>query len=101
ILSTPPSGRLYKALVEGKLASSVFAGADGRHDPCVFDAQAEVSKDKLLDGAMSAMLKTIDDLASGGVTDEEVERAKRSCLNARRQQAVNTSSLAVGLINWV
>jgi zinc protease len=101
ILSTPPSGRLYKALVETKLATSAFAGADGRHDPGVFDAQADVRRDGSLDAAREAMLKTIDDVVAGGVTEEEVERAKRSFLNARRQAALNTSSLAVGLSTWV
>jgi zinc protease len=101
ILSTPPSGRLYKALVETKLATSVFAGADARHDPGVFDAQADVRKDQSLDAARDAMLKTIDEVISGGVTGEEVERAKRSFLNARRQQSLNTSSLAISLSTWV
>src|SRR5262245_27789372 len=60
ILSTPPSGRLYKALVESKLAASVFAGADSRHDPSVFDVQAEVRRDQSLDTVRDVIFKTID-----------------------------------------
>jgi zinc protease len=101
ILSTAPSGRLYKALVEAKLATSSYAGADARHDPGVFDVQAEVRRDQSLEEARAALLKTIDELIASGVTDEEVERAKRSFLNDRRQSSLNTSSLAVGLSTWV
>src|SRR5262245_43477207 len=101
VLSTPPSGRLYKALVETKLATSAFAGADSRHDPGVFDCQADVRRDGSLDAARDAMLKSIDEVVAGGVTSEEVERAKRSFLNARRAAALNTSSLAIGLSTWV
>ena len=59
------------------------------------------SKDGSLDAARDAMLKTIDEVTANGVTDEEVERAKRSFLNGRRQASLNTSSLAVGLSTWV
>jgi zinc protease len=101
ILATPPSGRLYKALVETKLATSVYAGADSRHDPGVFDVLADVRKEQSLDEVRDVTFKTLDDLVAGGVTEEEVERAKRSFLNARRQSALNTSSLAVSLSTWV
>jgi zinc protease len=101
ILSSQPSGRLYKALVETKLAASAFAGDDSRHDPCVFDVQAEVRREQSLDAAMTAMLKAVEEVVARGVTDEEVERAKRTFINNRRQQALNTSSLAISLSTWV
>lgn len=101
ILSTAPSGRLYKSLVETRLAASAFAGADARHDPGVFDIQADVRRDSSLEAARHALLKAVEELIASGVTDEEVERAKRSFLNARRQASLNTSSLAVGLSTWV
>jgi zinc protease len=101
ILTAQPSGRLYKALVETKLATSAFAGEDSRHDPGVFDAQAEVRRENSLDAARDAMLKTIDELIATGVTEEEVERARRSFTNNRRQAALNTSSLAISLSTWV
>ena len=105
ILSTQPSGRLYKALVETKLAASIYADPDARHDPCVFDAQAEVRRDqsleKSLDTARDVMLKTIDEVIAKGVSEEEVDRAKRNFLNARRAAAANTSSLAISLSTWM
>jgi zinc protease len=97
ILSTAPSGRLYKALVETKLAASAYAAPDLRHDPCVFDCQAEVRKDQSLETVRDVMLKTIDEVIAQGVTEEEVERARRMFLNARRAALLDTSSLAISL----
>lgn len=101
VLSTQPSGRLYKALVESKLAASAFAGLDTRHDPCVFDAQAEIRKDQSLEAARDVMLKTIDEVVAGGVTEEEVDRAKRLFANSRRAAAANSSSLAISLSSYI
>ena len=101
VLSTAPAGRLYKSLVETKLAASVYAAPDARHDPCVFDVSADVPKEQSQETVREAMFKTIDELIAGGVTAEEVERAKRSFLNARRATSVNTSNLAISLSTWV
>ncbi len=100
ILSTPPAGRLYKALVDAKLATSVFAGPDVRHDPCVFDAQAEVRRDQSHDVARDTIFKVIDEVIASGVQDEEVERAKRTYANGFRQAQLNTSSFAISLSTY-
>jgi zinc protease len=101
VLGDGPSARLYKALVETKLATDIYAGPDLRHDPCTFDCQADVRKEQSLEAAKDAMLKTVENVVANGVTDEEVERAKRNFLNNRRAAAVNTSRLAVSLSGWV
>jgi zinc protease len=101
ILSTPPAGRLYKALVETKKASRVFAGAYAQHDPSVFDVSLEVRKDNSLDEARDVALATLDEVIANGVTTEEVDRVKRAFLNDRRQASTNTSALAVQLSSWV
>ncbi len=100
ILSTPPTGRLYKALVDAKLATSVFAGPDVRHDPCVFDVQAEVRRDQSHDVARDAIFKVIDEVIASGVKEEEVERAKRTYANNFRQAQLNTSSFAISLSTY-
>ncbi|MEX2176850.1 MAG: pitrilysin family protein [Pirellulaceae bacterium] len=101
VLSTPPAGRLYKSLVETKKASRASAGAYGMHDPGVFDITLEVREESTLDEARDTMLATLDEVIAKGVTDEEVDRAKRSFLNSRRRTTLDTSSFAVGLSNWV
>src|SRR6266576_1758250 len=72
ILSTRPSGRLYKALVESKKATDIYAYAGGEHDPGLIMMGAEVRDAKKLDEVREILLTTIENLAAGGVTDEEV-----------------------------
>jgi zinc protease len=49
ILTDQPSGRLYKALVESKKATSVSGGAFGLHDPGVMNFMAQVPKEKSIE----------------------------------------------------
>jgi zinc protease len=100
ILSTQPTGRLYKALVDAKLATSVFAGPDVRHDPCVFDVQAEVRRDQSHDIARDTIFKVIDEVIASGVKEEEVERAKRTYANGLRRLLGDTSQFAISLSTY-
>jgi len=100
ILSTEPSGRLYKALVETKKASSVGAFAGGEHDPGLFQLDAEVPKENSLDEVQNVMLTTVESLADKPVTAEEVNRAKKQILKSRELAAADTSRIAVSLSEW-
>jgi zinc protease len=100
ILSTQPSGRLYKALVETKKASSVAAESYAWHDPGVFDITLRVRKEMSLDEAEKIMESVVDDVIAKGVTPEEVNRAKQQFTNARNRAIVNTSRVAVQLSEW-
>jgi zinc protease len=100
ILSTEPSGRLYKALVESKRATSAGAFAGGEHDPGLFEMEADVPKDKSLDEAESLMLTTAESVGQEGVSAEEVNRAKSQILKAREMAAADTSQIAVSLSGW-
>ncbi|HEY3860641.1 MAG TPA: pitrilysin family protein [Verrucomicrobiae bacterium] len=100
ILSTQPSGRLYKALVETKKAASAGAFAEAQHDPGLFEIEAEVPKENSLDEAENLMLTTVQTVADSGVTSEEVNRAKMQILKAREMAAANTSQIAVSLSEW-
>jgi zinc protease len=60
-----------------------------------------VRRENSLDEARDILLATLDEVIARGVTEEEVERAKRNFLNARRASSLNTSSLAVELSEWV
>jgi zinc protease len=100
ILSTQPSGRLYKALVETKKASSAGAFAGAEHDPGLFEMSAEVPKDNSLDEVRDVMITTAETLAVKGVTAEEVNRAKKQILKAREMAANDTSRIGVSLSEW-
>jgi zinc protease len=82
ILGSEPSGRLYKALVDTKLATSADAGNYQWKDPSLLYVYAQVLKDKSLDAAKTAMLKTLDDLTTNPPTQEEVDRAKNELLKS-------------------
>lgn len=100
ILSMQPSGRLYKTLVETKQATSVAAYCYRWHDPSVLDITLTVRRDRSLIEARDKMFAVLNDVVARGVTQEEVDRAKRQFLNRRRQALVNTSAVAVDLTDW-
>jgi zinc protease len=75
IISQAPNGRLYKALVESKLATSVFANSDNSHDPGLFEATASCSPEKI-DAVKAALIKTIESLGDVPFTKDEVNKAK-------------------------
>ena len=100
ILTTQPSGRLYRALVETKKATSAGADADMEHDPGLFYVDAEVRSDNSLEEAREALIATVESVSTNGVTAEEVARAKQQILKARELAANDTSRIAVALSEW-
>ena len=100
ILSTEPSGRLYQALVMTKKATSADAGADAEHDPGLFEMEAQVPKENSLEEVRDLMLSTAENLATQGVTAEEVNRARKQILKSRAMAAANTAQIGVALSEW-
>ena len=80
VLNARPSGRLFKALVETKKATNVFASAGGDHDPSLFLLGAEVRDPKQLDAVRDELLSLVEKIGKDGVTDEEVNRATQEAL---------------------
>ena len=82
---TPPpqrSARLYRALVETRLASSVSAGLLPTEHPFLYLVSATAMDGVGLGDVEAAATKVIDEIARAGVTDEEVAKAKNQ-LRAR------------------
>lgn len=100
VLSSAPSGRLYKALVESGKATSVYSNATSWHDAGVFELEAEVRRESSLDEVRDTMLKTAENVGSEGVTTEELQRAVQKILKRRELAAADTSEIAVDLSNW-
>src|SRR5258706_7746292 len=100
ILSTPPSGKLYQALVETKKASDVYSYAGAEHDPGLLIVGAEVRDAKMLDEVRETLLSTVESIGQKGVSDEEVNRARQQILKARQRAEMDTSSFAIALSNW-
>ncbi|MDX3904080.1 MAG: pitrilysin family protein [Pigmentiphaga sp.] len=76
ILGDSPSGRLYKALVETKLAASTFGFTFGMHDPGVIMMGAQLPPGADVAAARDKMLETIESIKSHPITEEELERAR-------------------------
>jgi len=76
ILGDTPSGRLYKALVETKKASSVDAGTIGARYPGVAVFIMEVREGNSLEEARDILLETVEKAAAKPFTSEELERAR-------------------------
>jgi zinc protease len=101
ILSTRPSGRLYKALVETRKASSASAYAGREHDPGLFMADAEVPRENSLDEVRDILLSSVENIGAQGVTPEEVNRAKQQILTERERAAADTPQVGISLSEWV
>jgi zinc protease len=80
ILADTPSGRLYKALVETKKATSVSSDLLEMHDPAFLAFQASVRQEQSLDAARDAMSATIEAIKTSPVSKEEVDRARTALL---------------------
>lgn len=80
LLTDEPSGRLYKALVESKKASSQWGFAPGLNEGGFMYLNADVRVENSLDDAKETMLSTLDDLAANPPTEEEIERARTTIL---------------------
>ena len=88
LLSQVPNGRLYKALVDSKLATSVFAGPDDSHDPGLFFAFASCPPEKL-DNVKDVLVKSLESLGEVPFTAKEVDKAK---LRAKRTAEIRQSN---------
>ncbi len=96
IISQSPNGRLYKALVESKLATNASARSDNSHDPGLFFASASCEPERL-DAVRDALVKTVESLGDLPFTDDEVNKAKvRSKRNAEMLQS-NSQAMSQAL----
>src|SRR5262249_44174405 len=102
ILDSEPSGRLYKALVETRKASSVSANARPLHDPGTLDIFAEVdTKDRAeLEKVRDTIFSVMDQVARSGVTQEEVDRARQAILKDRELALHDPNEIGIELSEW-
>jgi zinc protease len=101
ILGDEPSGRLYKALVETKKATSTTAYAFQLHDPGIALFAAEVRQDSSLDAARDGMLQAIDDIVKNPPTTEELERARTALLKQIELDLNNSNRVGLQMSEWI
>ena len=80
VLGDTPSGRLHKALVETKKATSIFGFNFELREPGIAVFGAEVRQGDSLEAARDIMVQTIEGLSATPPTKEEVERARGQLL---------------------
>jgi zinc protease len=76
------SARLYRALVDKRLASSVSGGLMPTDDPYLYSISASVADGQTLAAVEQVVLAELDRLCSGGITDAELTKV-RAQLRAR------------------
>ena len=81
IMTIAPAGRLYRALVDTKLSSTVEGDNWGMHDPGVVMFFAQVSSDDPLAKARDALLATLESVKSSPISEAEVDRVRARALN--------------------
>ncbi|WP_411831101.1 M16 family metallopeptidase [Mariniflexile sp. AS56] len=101
ILTDQPSGRLYKALVDGKKASTVWSYAPVTKEPSFLYINVDVPSDKSLAEAESTLLSVLDGLKDKPVTEEEVNRAKANLLKGYDQISRNSAYLGTYMSEFI
>jgi zinc protease len=101
ILADTPSGRLHKALVETKKASSVNSFPILFGEPSLMIFGAEVRQEASLDEARNALLTTIEEITKTPPTKEEVERARNQILKQVELNLNSSDRVGIELSEWI
>jgi zinc protease len=101
LLGSEPAGRLYKNLVDPKIASSIGSFAYSFKEPSLLVNYAEVLKEKSLDDAKNTMLKTLDEFTATPPSKEDVERAKNEILKQIELSFNSSQSICLQLSTYV
>ena len=96
-----PSGRLYKALVDGKKAAQVVSLSQALADPGTVVLGAILNGQDSLEQARKILLETIDSLATQPPTKEEVDRVRTRMLTGIDLQLRNSESIGLTMSEWV
>ena len=100
ILTAAPSGRLYKGLVETRMATRVDGSAYALHDPGVMTLMATVTKGNEPQDVLSRMTELVESIGETGVTQEEVDRAVKFWLKSWELAMSDSSQTAVQISDW-
>jgi len=92
-------GRLTKALVDNKLATSANMRVEQLHDPGLVEVSASLTNDQSLDKAKEAILDTVTGIIKEPPSKEEVDRVKRGLLRNLENSLSDPQSIATGALN--
>jgi zinc protease len=100
VLGEVPAGRLYKALVENKKATSANGFTFQLREPGVAIFTAQARKEQALDETISAMTATLDAVSKEPPSKDEVERARTRLLKQIELNLNNSEAVCVDLSEW-
>jgi zinc protease len=97
ILTNNPSGALYKALIDTKLATSVYGYSFTLKDPGFSYFACDIPKDKDLKAAQDAFLQTMNEVPKMTFTEDDLKRAKNELLKQFENTYNKTMDLSIAL----
>ena len=97
ILTNNPSGALYKALIETKLATNVYGYSITLKDPGLSYFACDIPKDKDLKTTQDAFLKTMNEVPKMAFTEEDLKRAQNELLKQFENTYNKTIDLSIAL----
>jgi len=92
-------GRLTKALVDNKLATSAGMQFEQLHDPGLVFLTANLNSSQSLDAAKKALIQTLEGVISEPPSKDEVDRVKTNLLRNLERTLADPQSIATGALN--
>ncbi|HTL34544.1 MAG TPA: pitrilysin family protein [Kofleriaceae bacterium] len=97
ILTREPAGRLYKKLIETKLAASLSGSDQSTHDPYLAQFYADIRDAKNVAKAQQIMVDEIEGLGASKIDDKAVERWRTATLKELELAMADSQQIAVEL----
>lgn len=97
VLGDNPNGRLYKALMEPKLAAYATASDEGRRDPGLFSVIGVLPKEGDAAKAERELLRQAEQIAAQPVTEAEVTAARQRIANGMEKLTSDVNAVAMAL----
>ncbi len=101
VLSSNPSGYLYKSLIETQIGSSVYAYTQVLHDPGFATIAFDVPKDKNYDAAKKSFIEALNQISQTTYSDADVKRGKAANMKQIENTVNNTIGLAITLTEYI
>jgi zinc protease len=100
VLGNPDAGRLKKALIDTKKATSAGGFTFQLREPGAALFSAEVRRENDLNSAQETLIKTVEDFNLNPATSNELERARGSLLRRYELVLNDPERLALNLSEW-
>jgi len=101
VLADTPSGRLHKALVETKKASSVFNFPYIFGEASLLIVGAEVRQEQAIDPVRDTLLEVVEQVQKTPVTKEEVDRARTQLVKQIELNLNSSENVGLELSEWI